>query len=80
MTEKEKMLEGKLYDSSDKELVSLRAKAHELSAAYNRTLETQTEERAKILQSLVMTAGLPAMLPSAAVSQSVQVQSLVQAV
>ncbi len=57
MTEKEKMLEGKLYDFSDKELVSLRAKAHELSAAYNRTLETQTEERAQILQSLVPQTG-----------------------
>lgn len=57
MTEKEKMLAGKIYDSSDKELVSLRAKAHELSAAYNVTSETQEEKRVQILQTLIPQMG-----------------------
>ena len=35
MTEKEKMLAGKIYDSSDKELAELRAKAHKLSQQYS---------------------------------------------
>ena len=30
MTEKEKMLAGKIYDSSDKELAELSTKAHKL--------------------------------------------------
>ena len=40
MTEKEKMLAGKIYDPSDKELVGLRTKAHRLSKEYNELLET----------------------------------------
>ena len=35
MTEKEKMLAGKLYDPSDKELSDLRIKAHKLSKMFN---------------------------------------------
>lgn len=34
MAEKEKMIEGKIYDPSDKELVALRTKAHRLSKEY----------------------------------------------
>ena len=45
MTEKEKMIAGKIYDPSDKELVALRAKAHRLSKEYNELLETD-EKRA----------------------------------
>ncbi|MDE5564727.1 MAG: sugar O-acetyltransferase [Oscillospiraceae bacterium] len=57
MTEKENMLAGRLYDSSDKELVSMRAKAHKLSAEYNSTFETQETERAQILRTLVPQMG-----------------------
>lgn len=32
MTEKEKMLAGKIYNPADKELVNLRQKAHRLSS------------------------------------------------
>ena len=40
MTEKEKMISGKIYDPSDKELVALRTKVHRLSKEYNELLET----------------------------------------
>ncbi|MBO6231103.1 MAG: sugar O-acetyltransferase [Ruminiclostridium sp.] len=56
MTEKEKMLAGKIYDPSDKELLGLRAAAHKLSAEYNATFETQEEERAAIMKKLVPNA------------------------
>ena len=53
MTEKEKMLAGKVYDSSDGELTLLRQQAHALCAEYNSTLETETEKRRKILNKLL---------------------------
>ena len=46
MTEKEKMLAGKLYDPSDKELSDLRIKAHKLSKMFNDTFEDEEEKRA----------------------------------
>ena len=49
MTEKEKMIAGKIYDPSDKELVELRTKAHRLSKEYNELLETD-ERRSEILK------------------------------
>ena len=51
MTEKEKMIAGKIYDPSDKELVALRAKAHRLSKEYNDLLETD-ERRTEIVKEL----------------------------
>lgn len=39
MTEKEKMLAGKLYDASDKQLEEMRTKAHILSKRYSNTFE-----------------------------------------
>ena len=39
MTEKEKMMAGKIYDPSHEELVKLRTKAHRLSKEYNELLE-----------------------------------------
>ncbi|MBO5070306.1 MAG: sugar O-acetyltransferase [Clostridium sp.] len=51
MTEKEKMISGKIYDPSDKELVALRTKAHRLSKEYNELLETD-ERRAEIIKEL----------------------------
>ena len=53
MTEKEKMLAGKLYDPSDKELATLRTRAHNLSQDYNKTYETEEERRKEILDKLV---------------------------
>ncbi len=57
MTEKEKMLAGKLYDPADAELLALRERAHALSKRYNDTLETELEERAEILRQLVPSLG-----------------------
>lgn len=51
-TEKEKMLSGKIYDPSDKELSALRAKAHRLSKDFNQTYEEETEKRSRILKEL----------------------------
>ena len=53
MTEKEKMLAGKLYDPSDEELATLRTKAHNLSQDYNKTYETEEDKRKEILDELV---------------------------
>lgn len=39
MTEKEKMIAGKIYDPSDKELAVMRYKAHKLSQQYNNLYE-----------------------------------------
>lgn len=52
MSEKEKMLSGKLYDSSDAELCALRRKAHALCRRYNALDETD-EERANIAEELL---------------------------
>lgn len=56
MTEKEKMLMGKIYDPSDAELARLRAKAHRLSKEYNDTLETD-KKRAEIIKKLGISGG-----------------------
>lgn len=53
MTEKEKMLAGKIYNPSDKELASLRLQAHKLSKMYNDTFEDEEEKREQILNTLV---------------------------
>ena len=52
MTEKEKMLAGKIYDSSDKELAELRTKAHKLSQQYS-SLYEDDERRNAILDELL---------------------------
>lgn len=57
MTEKEKMLAGKLYDPSDKELSDLRIKAHKLSKMFNDTFEDEEEKRAEIIRELVPDMG-----------------------
>lgn len=57
MTEKEKMLLGKLYDPSDNELATLRAKAHKLSKDYNDTYETEEEKREEIISKLIPNMG-----------------------
>lgn len=53
MTEKEKMLAGKIYDPSDDELAALRLKAHKLSKMYNDTFEDEEEKREQILNELM---------------------------
>lgn len=53
MTEKEKMLAGKIYDPSSQELITLRQRAHRLCKLYNDTFEEETEQRAKILAELI---------------------------
>ena len=45
MTEREKMLSGELYDSSDNELEQLRLHARKLARRYNLTDEDQQEEQ-----------------------------------
>lgn len=57
MTETEKMLKGKIYDTSDKSLALRRAKAHRLSKDYNDTYDDEEEKRAAILKELVPKMG-----------------------
>ena len=57
MTEKEKMLAGKLYDISDKELVKEYVNSARLCKDYNDTYMTETEKRAEILKELVPNMG-----------------------
>lgn len=56
-TEKEKMLQGKIYDPSDKELVELRQTAHRLSKMYNDTFEEEEEKRQALLDQLMPNKG-----------------------
>lgn len=56
MTEKEKMLAGKIYDPSDSELNEMRVKAHKLSQRYNRLYE-DAEERKDIIDELIPNKG-----------------------
>ncbi|MCH5323729.1 MAG: sugar O-acetyltransferase [Eubacterium sp.] len=53
MTEKEKMLAGRLYDPTDKELAELRTAAHRLTQEYNLTYETDEERRVALLDKLL---------------------------
>ena len=53
MTEREKMISGKLYDPTDKELEQLRLNARKLARKYNLTDEDQQEEQMQILRQLL---------------------------
>lgn len=55
-TETEKMLAGEIYDPMEKDLVSLRQRAHRLSKEYNECLETD-EKREQILDELMPNRG-----------------------
>lgn len=57
MTEREKMLLGKIYDPSDSELAKQRAKAHRLSKDYNDTYDDEEKKRANILTELIPDMG-----------------------
>ena len=52
MTEKEKMLNGMLYDPGDEELYALRVSAHKLSRRYN-NLDEDDKQRKTVLNRLV---------------------------
>ena len=53
MTEREKMLAGELYDSSDPELRTLYARARRLCEEYNRTPGDEEARRQEILSALL---------------------------
>lgn len=57
MTEKEKMLAGKIYDPSDETLALMRMNAHKLSQRYNNTFEDEEQLRKAILDELVPNRG-----------------------
>lgn len=56
MTEKEKMLAGKIYDPSEPELVGLRQKAHRLCLEYNQLPETD-KKRDEMMRELGVAGG-----------------------
>ena len=56
MSEKEKMLAGKIYDPTDEELTILRTKAHRLSQHYN-TLFEDDDLRNTIIDELISSKG-----------------------
>mgnify|MGYP000601518946 CR=1 FL=1 len=56
-SEKEKMLNGELYDASDPELVADRERARRLTRRYNRTEPGEHAERRDILESLLGSLG-----------------------
>lgn len=53
MTEKEKMIAGKIYNADDTELKTLRTKAHKLCKKYNDTFEDEFIKRKNILDELL---------------------------
>lgn len=59
MTEKEKMISGKVYRSGDEELLNLRCKAHSLCTKYNATFENEKEKRKEMLQDLLGVEEVP---------------------
>lgn len=57
VTEREKMISGMLYKTSDPELVRLRDLARNASIRYNQTTEDQKDERRRILKELLGSIG-----------------------
>ncbi|HSP82391.1 MAG TPA: sugar O-acetyltransferase [Gillisia sp.] len=57
-TEKEKMLEGELYNAADTQLTSERQRARQLIKEDNNILEDQVEERAALLKNLIPHSGV----------------------
>ncbi len=53
MTEKEKMIQGLLYDPSDPELYRLQIRARRLARAYNAIDEEEAEKREAVLKELL---------------------------
>jgi len=56
-SERQKMLDGELYDPRDPDLVAARARARDLCQTLNATTETQQDERRRILRELFDTGG-----------------------
>jgi maltose O-acetyltransferase len=56
-SEREKMLSGELYISSDPELIAARRRARLLLKEFNETSDEQWEERAKIIKELIPQSG-----------------------
>src|SRR5215212_5804370 len=56
-SEREKMLEGELYDALDPELVAGRERARDLCRALNATREGDTEARRRVLRELFAAGG-----------------------
>lgn len=56
MNQKERMLDGKIYDPADDELAALRKTAHHLCRLYN-TLDETDEKREELLSELVPSKG-----------------------
>lgn len=56
-TEKQKMLDGELYNAGDSELVKERENARRLTRLYNQTTETEYEDRTHILKELFGSTG-----------------------
>ncbi len=56
-TEKEKMIDGELYLSGDKELMNERENARRLTREYNQTLETEYDKRTEIIKELFGSTG-----------------------
>ena len=52
MTEKEKMIQGLLYDSADPELAASRTRAQEITKEYNQTEPANKTQRYDLLKSL----------------------------
>lgn len=57
MSEKERMINGKIYDPNDEELLKIRTNGHKLSKEYNDTFDFESEKREKILNELVPNHG-----------------------
>ena len=57
ITEKEKMLNGEMYNPVDPELVKGRENARRLTRLYNQTVETEVEKRTELLKELFGTTG-----------------------
>lgn len=55
--ELEKMIAGKLHDTSDLEIKNLMKKAHRLSREYNELFDDETEEKKKILKEMLLSIG-----------------------
>jgi maltose O-acetyltransferase len=56
-TELEKMINGEMYDASDKQLVEMRRNARKLTRIFNNHTEDEMDERTKILKELFGTTG-----------------------
>ena len=56
-TEKEKMVNGELYNAADPVLVKERLNAQGLTRLFNQTLETDVNKRTELLKDLFGTTG-----------------------